>query len=162
MILGTRSSPPTLATIFLVCIGFYLGVSGEHLSDAISFLGVCLGVLSSITTSVHAIIVKRSLAVVPSSLDLAYYSNALSAVVLLPILFVVGETSIVVDMFFAGGEQLKTFAIGALVTGVFGFLICIAGFLSIKVTSPVTHMISSGKRFGVVGGRDLNLLFCRL
>ena len=28
----------------------------------------------------------------------------------------------------------------------FGFLICIAGFLSIKVTSPVTHMISSAVR----------------
>jgi len=28
--------------------------------------------------------------------------------------------------------------------GVFGFLICIAGFLSIKVTSPISHMISAG------------------
>lgn len=28
-------------------------------------------------------------------------------------------------------------------TGVFGFLLCIAGLLSIKVTSPVTHMVSS-------------------
>ena len=33
--------------------------------------------------------------------------------------------------------------------GVFGFLICIAGFVSIKVTSPVTHMISAAVR-GVI------------
>jgi GDP-fucose transporter C1 len=145
ILLGTRSSLPTLGAVLTVCIGFYLGVSGEHLSQSVSFLGVFLGILSSITTSVHAIIVKRSLAIVPSSLDLAYYSNALSAVALLPILILVGEVPTVLDMFLAGGEQLKTFVVGALVTGVFGFLICIAGFLSIKVTSPITHMISSGE-----------------
>jgi GDP-fucose transporter C1 len=29
---------------------------------------------------------------------------------------------------------------------VVGFLICLAGFLSIKVTSPVTHMFSAAVR----------------
>jgi len=33
--------------------------------------------------------------------------------------------------------------------GIFGFLICIAGFISIQVTSPTTHMISSAVR-GVI------------
>lgn len=27
-----------------------------------------------------------------------------------------------------------------------GFLICIAGFLSIKITSPITHMVSAAVR----------------
>lgn len=29
--------------------------------------------------------------------------------------------------------------------GVFGFLICLAGFVSIKVTSPISHMVSAGE-----------------
>lgn len=36
-----------------------------------------------------------------------------------------------------------TFAWGNLVTGLFGFLISVAGILSVKITSPVTHMFSS-------------------
>jgi hypothetical protein len=38
---------------------------------------------------------------------------------------------------------MKVFVWGSLVTGFFGFLLCVAGLLSIKVTSPVTHMFSS-------------------
>jgi hypothetical protein len=38
---------------------------------------------------------------------------------------------------------MRVFIWGSLVTGFFGFLLCIAGLLSIKVTSPVTHMFSS-------------------
>ncbi|KAJ3218995.1 hypothetical protein HK099_004844 [Clydaea vesicula] len=45
--------------------------------------------------------------------------------------------------------DLKVFILGSLVTGVFGFLINVAGFLQIKVTSPVSHMISSAVR-GVI------------
>ncbi len=41
----------------------------------------------------------------------------------------------------AGGKILKTDA-----QGIVGFLICVAGLLSIKVTSPVTHMFSSAVR----------------
>jgi hypothetical protein len=38
---------------------------------------------------------------------------------------------------------MRVFIWGSLVTGFFGFLLCVAGLLSIKVTSPVTHMFSS-------------------
>lgn len=82
-------------------------------------------------------------------MDLVYYNNLLSAVLLSPLVLLSGESSIVVDMFLQGGSTLNTFIGGAVITGVFGFLICIAGFLSIKVTSPVTHMISSAVR-GVI------------
>lgn len=43
----------------------------------------------------------------------------------------------------SGQWDWSTFAWGNLVTGVVGFLISIAGILSVKVTSPVTHMFSS-------------------
>ncbi|GAA5916167.1 hypothetical protein JCM6882_005404 [Rhodosporidiobolus microsporus] len=145
-LLGSRSSRPTLIAVFIVCIGFALGVSGEIHS---TMLGTTLGVLSSVTTAVHAIVVKRSLSVVSGTLDLAYYSNLLSALVILPFVVLSGEIWTVLDMLLGdGGEEgaFGTFMTGAAVTGVFGFLICIAGFLSIKVTSPISHMISAAVR----------------
>ncbi|GAA6016388.1 hypothetical protein JCM8202_005595 [Rhodotorula sphaerocarpa] len=145
-ILGAKSTRPTLIAIFIVCIGFVLGVSGEIHTTA---LGTALGVASSVTTAVHAIVVKRSLNVVSGTLDLAYFQNLLSAFVILPFVFISGEFVTVIDMFTGGAEGsegFSTFMTGAVVTGIFGFLICIAGFLSIKVTSPISHMISAAVR----------------
>lgn len=83
-----------------------------------SFIGVALGVASSVTTAVHAIVVKRSLAVVSGTLDLAYYSNLLSALVILPFVLVSGEVFTVLEMVAGEGEdgQFGTFLIGAAVT----------------------------------------------
>jgi hypothetical protein len=50
------------------------------------------GVLSSLTTACHAIVIKDSLkAVDGSTMALAWYSNALSAIVMLPISIVCAE-----------------------------------------------------------------------
>lgn len=52
------------------------------------------GVLSSVTTACHAIVIKDSLkAVDGSTMALAWYSNALSAVVMLPISILCAEGS---------------------------------------------------------------------
>ncbi|KDN51557.1 hypothetical protein RSAG8_00102, partial [Rhizoctonia solani AG-8 WAC10335] len=40
----------------------------------------------------------------------------------------------------------RVFLVGSLVTGTFGFLFCVASLISIKVTSPVTHMFTSAVR----------------
>lgn len=92
------------------------GVSAENMST--SFIGVALGVASSVTTAVHAIVVKRSLAVVSGTLDLAYYSNLLSALVILPFVLLSGEVFTVMDMVAGEGAegQFGTFLIGACVT----------------------------------------------
>lgn len=82
-------------------------------------------------------------------MDLVYYNNLLSAALLSPLVFLSGESDTVMRMIGEGGAPWRTFMLGAIITGVFGFLICIAGFLSIKVTSPTTHMISSAVR-GVI------------
>lgn len=71
------------------------------------------------TTAVHAIVVKRSLSVVSGTLDLAYFSNLLSAFVILPFVFLSGEVFTVIEMFSEGGEGAEavgTFLTGALVT----------------------------------------------
>ncbi|KAI5479310.1 DUF250 domain contaning protein [Pseudohyphozyma bogoriensis] len=148
LLLRTYSSPATLAAVGLVCIGFMLGVSAENMHA--SALGIALGVASSVTTSVHAIVVKHSLPIVNgNTLDLVWYSNLLSAMVILPFVLLSGEVFVVMDMVMGVGDNtaaLSTFLTGATVTGIFGFLICIAGFLSIKVTSPISHMISAAVR----------------
>jgi GDP-fucose transporter C1 len=50
----------------------------------------------------------------------------------------------------AGLGKLRTFLLGSLITGVIGFLMSLASLLSIQVTSPITHMVSSAVR-GVAG-----------
>lgn len=148
LLLSSKSSITSLAAVGVVCVGFFLGVSAESLHT--STIGTLLGVFSSLTTSVHAIVVKRSLGVVKgSTMDLVYYNNLLSALLLFPLVYLSGEYASVSAMVEHGGLPLKTFLTGASITGVFGFLICIAGFLSIKVTSPVSHMVSSAVR-GVI------------
>lgn len=111
------------SAIGLVCLGFIVGVSSENMS--VSGLGILLGVCSSATTASHAIVVKQALPVVNgSAMDLAYYSNFLSAFIMGPAALLV-EAGPVVDMIQKGGDEFHTFWVGALITGVFGFLICI-------------------------------------
>ncbi|KAH9813437.1 hypothetical protein DFH28DRAFT_1222712 [Melampsora americana] len=147
LFLDSKPSPNTLSAVLVVCVGFFWGVKSEQLT--VSSLGILLGVFSSLTTSVHAIVVKKSLSITSSPIELSYYNNLLSAILLLPIICTTSEVNTFVSLVQTGGDHLQTFIIGALVTGLFGFLICLAGFLSIKVTSPVTHMVSSAVR-GVI------------
>jgi len=154
LMLHTRPSLLILVSIVIVTSGFLLGVVLD-LSPSSGFstttpLGVTCGILSSVTTALQAVVIKRSLEVVKgNAMDLAWYNNLLSSVVMFPCVILAGEMGKVSGMLFSGGEALSAFVWGSAITGVMGFLICIAGFLSIKITSPITHMISSAVR-GVV------------
>lgn len=64
-----------------------------------------------------------------------------------PIVFLSGEVSKVIDILSNEGFQaFHSFLAAALVTGLFGFLVNLAGFLQISKTSPTTHMISGAVR----------------
>lgn len=82
-------------------------------------------------------------------MDLVYYNNLLSSVCFIPLILFFGEELQIYQMFSDSPGSFRTFLIGIVVTGFFGFLINIAGFLQIKVTSPISHMISSAFR-GVI------------
>lgn len=113
-LLQTRSSPSTLAAVGIVCLGFFLGISAENMNA--SSIGVVLGVASSVTTAVHAIVVKRSLPIVNGqTLDLVYYSNLLSALVIAPFILISGEAGAVIDM--AKGNALNPMALQTFITG---------------------------------------------
>ncbi|GFZ52428.1 hypothetical protein JCM24511_10201 [Saitozyma sp. JCM 24511] len=143
-------SPRALVCCVVVTVGYFVGIlfeqNGRADHKAPSSIGLLFGILSSCTTAIHSIVIKSSLGVVDdSTISLAWYANLLSTIVIFPFILVAGELQPILHML-ATPEELKTFLIGTALTGVFGFLICIAGFLSIKVTSPVTHMISAAAR----------------
>ncbi|KDQ54154.1 hypothetical protein JAAARDRAFT_196895 [Jaapia argillacea MUCL 33604] len=153
MFLRARPSLRILAACGIVSLGFFIGVFLD--GTPISPVGVCFGVFSSAITATHSVVIKRTLDVVKgSALDLSWYGNALSAVGLFPLVVLSGEMPGVMRLLFGGAEApagstftpLATFLWGSAITGVFGFLMSIASLLSIKVTSPITHMVSSAVR----------------
>ncbi|WWC72605.1 uncharacterized protein I206_106567 [Kwoniella pini CBS 10737] len=109
--------------------------------------GMLLGIASAAMVAIHAILVKQALKKVEGhTLDLAYWQNALSCLVLIPGIIFSSEIKDFAKMIIGEQGDGRAFIIGCGVTGVVGFLICLAGLLSIKVTSPVTHMFSSAMR----------------
>ncbi|KAG0041831.1 hypothetical protein BGZ83_001244 [Gryganskiella cystojenkinii] len=145
VLLRQPSSPLVLAACFTVFCGFYTGVTSEI---NVSKLGVIFGIVSSVTTSLHAIVIKKSLpAVNNSSIDLVFYNNVLSLCATTPIIFLSGESAQVAYIYENEGFQaFHQFLIAAFVTGIFGFLVNLAGFLQISKTSPTTHMVSGAVR----------------
>ncbi|EJT99017.1 hypothetical protein DACRYDRAFT_56860 [Dacryopinax primogenitus] len=152
--LSTRTPPSrgVLLCAGIVTAGFLLGVTpppadGQGVRKTnINLLGVVYGLLASLSVAVQAVLIKRSLPYVKgSALQLAYWRNLGSAVVLLLFMLARGEVGELRSLL-ARGWEWKTFVYGNLLTGVVGFMICLAGTLSVKVTSPVTHMFASAGR----------------
>ncbi|KAF9140194.1 hypothetical protein BGX30_006899 [Mortierella sp. GBA39] len=137
-----------LASCLTVFCGFYTGVTSEI---NVNHLGIIFGVMSSITTSLHAIVIKKSLgAVNNSTLDLVYYNNVLSLIAVTPLIVFSGESAEVSYRLSTDGfAAFHTFLFAGLVTGIFGFLVNLASFLQISKTSPTTHMIAGAVR-GVI------------
>ncbi|KAG5340855.1 GDP-fucose transporter 1 [Termitomyces sp. T112] len=149
----TRPSVAVVGCAAVVTIGFFLGISFSEGLPAKAIpapLGLFYGFLSSLAIAVHAVLVKTSLPHVGgSSTMLSYWSNLGAAVLLGGLAFLKGEVFEFYGMINSGSWDWSVFLWGNLVTGVFGFLISIAGILSVKVTSPVTHMFSSAARSGL-------------
>ncbi|KAF8899029.1 hypothetical protein BD779DRAFT_1666773 [Infundibulicybe gibba] len=148
----THTSPSkkvVLATA-VVTIGFLIGVAPSAsvpVTAAPSLLSLFYGVLSSLFIALHAVLIKISLPYCNNStIQLAWWTNVGSAIFLLPALVFHQEHSIMYSKLTSENWSASVFIWGSLVTGVFGFLLCIAGLLSIKVTSPITHMFSSAAR----------------
>ncbi|KAF5325543.1 hypothetical protein D9619_009850 [Psilocybe cf. subviscida] len=154
VVLHARPSLRILLCCGLVTMGFFVGVFLD--GTELSLIGVGFGVASSAITATHSVVIKQSLDVVGgSALALSWYTNLLSAIVLFPLLILAGEGGGVVKLLFGINELVvkegamtpfATFVWGSLTTGVIGFLMSIASLLSIKVTSPITHMVSSAVR----------------
>lgn len=148
--LGKSSSPPLLASCSVVVSGFFLGMFGNpvHTAPKYPVLGPLSGLASSFGTAVHSIMIKSSLDIFEgSTMELVWWNNVYSVIGLIPLVVLTGELSAFSALLQeANPAALTTFIQGSIITGVFGFLINIAGTLQIQVTSPVTHMVSSAVR----------------
>ncbi|KAI5120405.1 hypothetical protein M0805_000184 [Coniferiporia weirii] len=142
--LSARPSSYILLACGIVTCGFFVGVFLDGLS--VSRKGIFFGVFSSATTALHAVVIKKAIKLLnDSALDLCWYTNLLSAVVLSVVVVLSGEVPGVIELLY-GSSGLVPFIWGSIITGIFGFLMGIASLLSIKVTSPITHMVSSAVR----------------
>jgi GDP-fucose transporter C1 len=133
-----------------VAIGFLLGVVPSAIVPAHvapSGLSLLYGILSSLFIAFHAVLIKSSLPYCNNStIQLAYWTNLGSAIFLFPFVLLHREISTLEDLVHDSNWDGQVFLWGSIVTGIFGFLLCIAGLLSIKITSPITHMFSSALR----------------
>jgi GDP-fucose transporter C1 len=150
--ISSRTPPalPVVGCATIVMFGFFVGVTRsadlpEH--SVPGPLALFYGFLSSLAIALHAVLVKTSLPFVDgSSTKLCYWQNLGAGLILCIIILFKGEVVDFVGMARSGTWDWTTFAWGNFVTGIFGFLISVAGILSVKVTSPVTHMFSSAAR----------------
>lgn len=147
-----RKTPPArvIVAAVVVTFGFVLGVVPSKNLPAKSVpstLSLIYGVLSSLFIAVHAVLIKSSLPYCnDSTIQLAWWTNAGSAIMLFPFVIFNGELLELWSKFSGNTNDnfsAPIFLWGSLITGSFGFLLCIASLLSIKVTSPITHMFSS-------------------
>jgi solute carrier family 35 (GDP-fucose transporter), member C1 len=149
----SKSTPSgnVLIAAGIVTSGFMWGVApSSHSVPAASIpstLSLFYGVLSSLFIAFHAVLIKSSLPYCNNStIELAWWTNVGSAILILPFVLLRQEPSKLIELAQSNTWDWSVFFSGSLVTGVFGFLLCVAGLLSIKVTSPITHMFSSAAR----------------
>jgi len=153
LILHTRPSLRIFISCGLVTLGFFWGVLFD--GTQVHLIGVAFGVASSTITATHSVVIKQSLNVVNgSTVLLSWYTNLLSVFVLAPVILVF-ESGNAMKLLYNVDElvtkpgamsPLRTFVLGSLLTGAVGFMMSLASLLSIKVTSPITHMVSSAVR----------------
>ncbi|KAG0348192.1 hypothetical protein BG005_011684 [Podila minutissima] len=120
--------------------GFSVMLSGTALSGDTCLFIIFTFVASSITTSLHAIVIKRALDSVHGvSVDLVYCNNFLSVVAMLPILVASGEVTSVVSLYYDEENGQRRFVLGIVVTGIFGFLANVAR--KSHTRQPQPHMV---------------------
>ncbi|KAF9554280.1 hypothetical protein CPC08DRAFT_713025 [Agrocybe pediades] len=146
----TRPSLKVVGCASVVTFGFFIGTSFKEAIPEKAVpgpLALFYGFLASLSIAVHAVLVKSSLTHVNgSATKLSYWSNLGTAVLLSFTAVFSGELREFISMTGRSDWDWTTFLWGNVVTGVFGFLISVAGILSVKITSPVTHMFSSASR----------------
>ncbi|KAJ7621064.1 hypothetical protein FB45DRAFT_928237 [Roridomyces roridus] len=149
-----RPQPKILAAAGIVTAGFIVGSAPTFSRSSglsrDSSVAIFYGCMSSFVLALHAVLKKAALSRVGQSVvTLSYAGNLFMSAVLVVCLMVNGEPEAIHRRMHAAKQDWTTFMVGSAVTGVFGFLLGLANSLSIKITSPVTHMFSSAAR-GVI------------
>ena len=145
LLLKEKVSLRVIGCCLIILIGFGVGLLGEK-ELRVSLKGIIFGALSSLSTALHAVIIKQAFSKIQenSPFDMIYYNNVLSALILLPILGF--ESRSIITAINVHDGTLKALMIGIIVAGTMGLLVNFASFLQIKVTSPLTHTVASAAR----------------
>ncbi|KAL9653469.1 hypothetical protein ABK040_002103 [Willaertia magna] len=124
----------------IVLVGYIIGVVGKANIEQVNFtwLGVIYGLLSSMFVALYGIFVKSRLQVVDQWV-LMLYNNIISSVILSVICLITGDFGLAL-----ASKHLTDirFIFILIVSSVLGYLINVATFLQIHVTSSLTHTIS--------------------
>lgn len=146
MILRPRPTNPPLSLFGcgVIMLGFGTGMVTDIQKMLTSYKGLFLGVGSSFTTAVESVVVKKFLGKGDEGMwQLVWMSSVMQLVLYVPILTISGETTLL-----AATTPLvfSQFVRAAIMTGFASFLLTLATFLQISVTSPTTHMIVTAAR----------------
>ena len=143
-VLGEKTSKEALAACAIVVLGFLLGSVGngsskqqqkESASGIMKVAGIIFGLLSSVFVALYSIVMKKKMPVVGGNeWRLLNYNTLLSAILLVPVMFLAGEASVFSEPLLLNFR----FWIDMVITGVFGYLISLAIFMQVKATSPLT------------------------
>lgn len=137
--------PISLIGCALVMAGFGAGMASDYTKMLTSGKGVLLGIGSSFTTTDSTAVVKRFLGKGNEGMwQMVWMSNCMALVFYVPLLPLSGELGNLVEV--ASSPEARQFLGSALLTGVSSFLLTIATFMQIEVTSPTTHMIVTAAR----------------
>lgn len=122
--MNARPSLRILISCSVVTLGFFVGIFLD--STPIALLGIAFGVSSSAITAVHSVVIKKSLDVVKgSAMHLSWYTNLLSAILIIPLIVLAGEIPAITRLILgpdeivpAPGElsELHTFVWGSVIT----------------------------------------------
>lgn len=122
--------------------------------------GLFLGVGSSLTTAIESIVVKRFVGARAKEtgegvIQMVWMSNVIALGLYVPVLIMSGELRdpAIQALFFPSsttsgliGTKSADFLYTCTLTGLCSFLLTLATFLQIRITSPVTHMIVTAAR----------------
>lgn len=131
-------SKPVILTCIVIIIGYILGNSNEN---QFSWDALISGLASSIFTALYGIYIKKTLKHLnDDEWTLLIYNTTIAIFILFPICIVTGE-------FYTAWTEYQLlsdfgFWMVMIIVSIVGFLINIASFLAVKLTSPLTFTVA--------------------
>lgn len=149
--------PLSLVGCAMVMAGFGAGMAADYSQVLTSGKGILLGIGSSLTTAIESVVVKRFLGKSSEGMwQMVWMSNVMALAFYVPLLPLSGELGTFFSLFEINktdlvdpsevSNGLHKFLGSAMLTGLSAFLLTIATFMQIEVTSPTTHMIVTAAR----------------
>ncbi|KAF7319535.1 TPT domain-containing protein [Mycena chlorophos] len=132
----------------VVTVGFFIGsVESFARTKPDSLLALLYGIISCAVFALHTVLSKVATQKMRNSiLVISFWGNFIMAGMTFPLIFLNGEIEMFRRRLANPMQDWTPFVVGCGITGVFGCLLGLANILSIKVTSPTSHMFSAAAK----------------